>query len=77
MNASSLSKILELPVHERIRVVELIWESIAAVPDALPESPALKAELELELSKFEANPESGFSWEEVKSQARTGKWRSA
>jgi putative addiction module component (TIGR02574 family) len=77
MNASSLSEILELPVQDRIRVVELIWENIAAVPDALAVSPELKAELELELSKFEANPDDGFSWEEVKAQARSGMWRTA
>jgi putative addiction module component (TIGR02574 family) len=77
MNAISLSKIFELPVPERIKVVELIWDSIAEVPDALAVSAELKAELELELSKFEADPDSGFSWEEVKAQARSGKWRTA
>jgi putative addiction module component (TIGR02574 family) len=77
MNAISLSKILELPVPERIKVVELIWDSIAEVPDALAVSAQLKAELELELRKFEADPGSGFSWEEVKAQARSGKWSTA
>lgn len=77
MNTSSLSKILELPVQERIKVVELIWDSIAAMPDALSVSPEIRAELELELNKFEADPEGGFSWEEVKAQARSGKWRTA
>ena len=42
----SIAEILELPVQERIRLVELIWDSVAAVPDAVEISPEIKAELE-------------------------------
>jgi len=31
-----VAEILELPVAERICLVELIWDSIAAVPEAVP-----------------------------------------
>ena len=47
MNNISIADILELPVQERIRLVELIWDSVAAVPEAVKISPALKAELEV------------------------------
>jgi putative addiction module component len=47
MNDISISDILELPVQERIRLVELIWDSVAAVPEAVEVLPELKAKLEL------------------------------
>ena len=77
MNTISIADILELPVQERIRLVELIWDSVAAVPDAIEVSPALKAELEARLAEFEANPETGYSWDQVKLRLKDGSWRSA
>lgn len=77
MNNISIADILELPVQERIRLVELIWDSVAAVPEALKISPALKAELEVRLAEFEKNPEAGYSWDQVKSRLKDGSWRSA
>ncbi|PPC91142.1 MAG: addiction module protein [Methylobacter sp.] len=77
MNNLSISDILELPLQERIRLVELIWDSIAAVPEAVEISPELKIELEARMAEFEANPEAGYSWEQVKSRLKDGSWRSA
>jgi len=77
MNNISIADILELPVQERIRLVELIWDSVAAVPEAVKISPELKAELEARLREFEANPAAGYSWEQVKARLKDGSWRSA
>ena len=77
MSHISIADILELPVQERIRLVELIWDSVAAVPEAVEISSALKAELEVRLAEFEANPETGYSWDQVKSRLKDGSWRSA
>jgi putative addiction module component (TIGR02574 family) len=77
MNNISIADILELPIQERIRLVELIWDSVAAVPEAVQISPALKAELETRFAEFEANPESGYSWDQVKSRLKDDSWRSA
>ena len=76
MKNISIADILKLPVQERIRLVELIWDSVAAVPEAVEISPELKAELEARLAEFEENPEAGFSWEQVKSRLNDGSWRS-
>lgn len=76
MKNISISDILQLPVQERIRLVELIWDSVAAVPEAVEISPELKAELEARLAEFEENPDAGFSWEQVKSRLNDGSWRS-
>ena len=77
MNNISIADILELPIQERIRLVELIWDSVAAVTEAVQVSPALKAELETRYAEFEANPESGYSWDQVKSRLKDGTWRTA
>ncbi|MBY0498595.1 MAG: addiction module protein [Nitrosomonas sp.] len=76
MKNISIADILQLPVQERIRLVELIWESVAAMPEAVEISPELKAELEARLAEFEENPDAGFSWEQVKSRLNDGSWRS-
>lgn len=72
-----VAEILELSLQERIRLVELILESIAAVPDAVEVSPELKSELEARLKEFEADPEAGYSWEQLKSRPHDGSWRTA
>lgn len=77
MNNISIADILELPVQERIQLVELIWDSITAVPEAVTVSPALKAELESRLQAFERDPEAGYSWDQVKACIKDGSWRSA
>lgn len=77
MNNISIADILELPIQERIQLVELIWDSVAAVPEAVEVSSVLKAELEVRLQEFEKNPESGFTWDQVKSRLKDGSWRSA
>lgn len=77
MKQIPVAEILELPVQERIRLVEIIWESIAAIPEAVEVTPEIKAELDKRLKEFEANPEAGYSWEQVKTHLRNGTWRSA
>jgi putative addiction module component (TIGR02574 family) len=75
MKQISIAEILELPIAERIRLVELIWDSIAAVPEAVPISAELGAELDRRLAEFEADPEAGSAWEEVRKRIVQGTWR--
>jgi putative addiction module component (TIGR02574 family) len=75
MKVLPVAEILELPIAERIRLVELIWDSIAAVPEAVPLSDELKAELERRLAEFEANPNADSPWEEVRRRIAQGTWR--
>lgn len=77
MSQISVADILELPVQERIQLVEVIWESIAAVPHAIEVSPELKTELEVRLADFERNPEAGYSWDQVQAHLKSGSWRTA
>ena len=77
MTRVSVADILELPVQERIHLVELIWESIAAFPQSIEVSPELKTELDARLADFERDPEAGYSWDQVKAKLKNGSWRSA
>lgn len=61
---------LALPVAERIRLVEDIWDSIAAFPEAVPLTEEQRQELNRRLEAYHRNPEEGVSWEEIKLRLR-------
>ena len=49
------SKLSKLPVDERIKLVEELWDSIAADQKALPLTDEQKAELDRRLDAYEAD----------------------
>ncbi|HET8899735.1 MAG TPA: addiction module protein [Rhodanobacteraceae bacterium] len=66
MNAINLDSVRQLPVSERIKLVEAIWESVAQ-DTADIELPAWQAdELDRRMAEFESNPTEGEPWAEVK-----------
>lgn len=56
-------------VEDRLRLVQEIWDSIAAAPDQLPLTEAQRSELERRLAAHAANPQDVVPWEEVKAKA--------
>jgi len=70
MKRELVAEILALPVAERMRLVEAIWDSISAVPDALPLTQWQKDELDRRLAEFEADPDSGATLEAVFARIR-------
>jgi putative addiction module component (TIGR02574 family) len=66
MKPFRLSDVLELPVAERLKLVEAIWESIAEAPEALELTESQRAELDRRLDEYAQNPEAGSPWPEVK-----------
>ena len=70
MNQRLVADILELPVAERVRLVEAIWDSIATVPEALPLTDWQREELDRRLAELEADPDSGSTLEEVFARIR-------
>lgn len=61
-----LSDVLELPVSERLKLVEAIWDSIADAPDALQLTDEQRAELDRRLDEYEKSPEAGSPWSDVR-----------
>lgn len=70
MNTISIPAILALPVAERIRLAELIWDSIANTPEAATLSQTQQTDLLARLQEFEAEPEAGYTWEQVRAHIK-------
>ena len=66
--AISLSEVLSLPLEERLRLVESIWDSIAQFPEALELTEAQRLELDRRLESYEADPSAGVPWAELKAR---------
>jgi putative addiction module component (TIGR02574 family) len=64
----NLSELLELPLEERLKLVESIWDSIAEFPEALELTDAQKKELDRRLEAYESDPNAGIPWSELKAQ---------
>ncbi len=67
--ATALEDIKVLSVDERLRLVDAIWESIAAQPHAFPVTEAQKRELERRAAAHAANPSEVVPWETVRAEA--------
>ena len=73
MKPITLDEVLQLPVPERIRIVEAIWDSIADTPEAVELTDEQKAELDRRLDDLEKDPDSGSTWDEVRARVWRGK----
>lgn len=69
--STKAAEILQLSVAERIQMVEDIWDSIAAVPEAVPLSEEQKKELDRRLDAYHLNPDAGSPWIEVRERLRS------
>lgn len=63
-----MEEIKNLPVIERIQVVEEIWDSIAGESAEISLSEAEKEELNRRIESFRKNPDGGRSWETLKKE---------
>ena len=62
----STADIEQLSVAERIQLVEDIWDTVAAHPEALELSEELGEELDRRVEYYYQNPNSGSLWQDVK-----------
>ena len=68
MKPINLTDVLALPIAERLKLVEAIWDSIAEVPEAIAVTPAQQTELDRRLDEYMRDPTSGSPWPEVKAR---------
>lgn len=66
-------EIARLPVEERLRLVEDIWESIRASPDELPTTDAQRAELDRRSAAHAADPRAAEDLDSVVARIRNRK----
>lgn len=57
VSAMRRDEIDRLPVKERLRLIEELWESIDANPEDVPVTSAQRAELDRRIAAHEADPE--------------------
>lgn len=73
MSDADVAEILKLPPEERLRLVELLWESLAATPAAVPVGDAHRIAIDEELSEHRRNPDDVLKLDELLSAIRKAK----
>ena len=70
MRSTLLEEAEKLPIEERLELVEALWDSIAADAgvDRLPLPQWHLEELDRRIAEFDADPEEGSSWEDVRAR---------
>lgn len=63
-----VADIAGMPIDQRIQLVEDIWDSIAAMPEAVSVPEWHKEELEKRLDAYHADPEGRSPWHEIKNR---------
>lgn len=67
---ATLNAITALSVEDRIRLVQSIWDTIAA-EQAYPElTDVQKQELDRRITDSESNPDNVMTWEEIKASLK-------
>lgn len=66
MTTALLKKAVQLPVPDRIKLVEDIWDSISEAEGDFLLTPAQKREIDRRLELMEKDPKRGLSWNEAK-----------
>jgi len=61
----------ELPIAERIKLVEDLWDSIAADQNAVPLTPEQREELDSRLNAYEADSDRGRLAEDAVAEIRS------
>lgn len=66
VDGAQLQAILSLDVEERLRIVQLIWDSIADDPGAVPLTSAERALLDQRIAEDDADPGDVVTWQQAK-----------
>ena len=70
MSDADIAEILRLPAEERLRLVELLWESLRSTPGDLPLSEAHRAAVDEEIADHRREPNNVLTLDEVLSGIR-------
>ena len=63
--------IANLSAEERLRLLEELWESLSATPEAIPLTNAQSEELDRRLDELDRDGPVGIPWEEVLRRIRS------
>jgi putative addiction module component (TIGR02574 family) len=65
-----ISQLLQLPIAERLEIVQQLWESIVLGEEAIPVLQWQKDELARRKESYRRNPEAASSWDEALKRLR-------
>ena len=71
MSDADLAEILKLSAEDKLRLVELLWESLSATPSLVPLGDAHRTAVDEALSEHRQNPEDVMTLDRVFSEVRT------
>jgi putative addiction module component (TIGR02574 family) len=74
MSDADVAEILKLPPEERLRLAEIIWESLAADRSSVPLGNAHRAVIDERLAEHERNPDNVVSRDQVLAEAQRASW---
>jgi len=63
--------IADLSPEERLRLLEQLWESLSATPEAVPLTNGQRQELDRRLDELDRDGPVGIPWEEVLGRIRS------
>jgi putative addiction module component (TIGR02574 family) len=66
MTTTLLKQAAKLPLSDRIKLLEDIWDSIADEPDPFPLTEEQKCELDKRLARMKKNPKRALPWAEAR-----------
>jgi putative addiction module component (TIGR02574 family) len=72
MESVLFSDVLELPVEQRIRLAQAIWDSVAEQPGSVKLTDAHRAGLDRCLTEYLEDPNEGSPWPEVRARLLSG-----
>ncbi len=67
---ATLNEIVNLSIEDRIRLVQAIWDSIAAEQAYPALTEQQKRELDNRIDDYEMNPDNVLTWEEIKASIK-------
>ena len=70
MVKAQYAELLDLEVAEKLQLLEDLWDSIAANPEAVPVHKWQEKELARRDAKLRKSPESAIAWEEARRRIR-------
>ncbi len=70
MSDSDIAELLKLPAEEKLRLLELLWESLSVSASALPLSDAHRSAIDEALAKHSQAPDDVLTLEQVLSGVR-------
>lgn len=63
--------ITRMSAQERLDLLDRLWDSLAAEPDAVPVTPEQQAELGRRLDDMDRQPSAGLAWDDALAAIRS------